>query len=73
MLTLRRGTAVTYTFAAGKTVPGRVLREYAKDMPGWYLLEMTDEAGTFRGGCYSGQIRVTDNRPGYGWVPKRVG
>jgi len=57
---LRRGTAVTYNYAAGKIVSGRVLGDYAKDMPGWYLLELTDEHGPYRGGCHDGQIRVID-------------
>jgi hypothetical protein len=62
MTNLKRGTRVTYTFAAGKVVPGKVLRPYAKDMPDWYLVELTDEQGTSRGGCHSGQLTVVDNR-----------
>lgn len=58
---LKRGTRVTYTYAAGKVVQGKVVKAYAPDMPGWWLLELTDEHGTTRGGCHEGQIRIIDN------------
>lgn len=62
--TLKRGTRVSYRYAGGKVVPGKVLRPYSPDMPEWFLLELTDEGGTYRGGCHREQITVTDNRCG---------
>ena len=62
MAHIKRGTRVTYTYAAGKVVMGKVIRPYAKDMPGWYLVELTDEISTHRGGCWHAQLTITDNR-----------
>jgi hypothetical protein len=62
MSTLKRRTQVSYRYAAGKIAPGKVVRPYSADMPDWYLLELTDEAGTYRGGCHREQIVVIDNR-----------
>lgn len=61
--TLKRGTRIEYTYALGKVVPGKVLRPYA-DWPGWFLCELTDEGGSYRGGCHVDQLRITDNRAG---------
>jgi len=61
--TLKRGTQIIYTYAGGKVVPGKIVRPYAADMPGWYLVKLTDEAGSYRGGCHCDQIAITDNRP----------
>ena len=61
---LKRGTRVTYTYAGGAVVSGKVLRPYSPEMPEWFLLELTDEGGIYRGGCHQSQITVTDNRAG---------
>lgn len=60
---LKRGTRITYRYAAGKIVPGKIIRPYTHEQPGWYLCELTDEISTTRGGCHIDQITVTDNRP----------
>ena len=60
--TLKRNTRVTYTYAAGKIVQGKILGPYAKDMPEWFRVELTDEYGTTQGGCHIGQLKIVDNR-----------
>ena len=60
--TLKRGTRITYTYALGKIVSGKVIRPYSPDMPEWFVCELTDEGGSYRGGCHVSQITVTDNR-----------
>lgn len=65
MSALKSGTKVSYTYAAGKVVPGTVVKRHRDMLDGnWYVLKLTDEAGTYRGSCHRDQIAVTDNRPG---------
>jgi hypothetical protein len=59
---MKRGTRIEYRYAFGNVVPGKVLAPYAADMPDWFLCELEDEAGKYRGGCHVSQLRVTDNR-----------
>lgn len=67
--TLKRGTRMEWTYALGKIVTGRVIREY-RELAGWYLCEVSDDAGTYRGGFCAfnkdgspcSQFRITDNR-----------
>ena len=59
---MKRGTRITYRYAGGKIVQGKIIKPYAKEMPDWYLCELTDEAGTIRGGCHREQITIVDNR-----------
>jgi len=59
---MKRGTRVIYTYAAGQQVAGKIVRPYAADMPDWYLVELTDDHGTYRGGCHRSQLRIIDNR-----------
>jgi hypothetical protein len=58
----KRGTRVEYTYACGAVVAGRILGPYCKAMPEWYRVELTDDHGTYRGGCHEQQLRVVDNR-----------
>jgi hypothetical protein len=62
MTTFKRGTRITYTYAGGKVVSGKIVGPYDKAMPNWWRVELTDEAGTYRGGAHADQITVTDNR-----------
>ena len=59
---LKRGTRIEYTYAGGAVVAGKVIKPYGE--LGWFLCELTDEGGAYRGGCYVGQLRVVDNRAG---------
>lgn len=59
---IKRGTRIEYTYAFGRVVSGKVLKPYSDDMPGWFLCELTDEGGAYRGGCHVDQLRITDNR-----------
>lgn len=61
MSTLKRGTRITYRYAGGAVVQGKIIKPYAKN-PDWYLCELTDEFGTHRGGCHREQLTVVDNR-----------
>ena len=45
-------------------VSGVIVRPYA-GKPGWYLVKLTDEHGSYEGGCHRDQIRIVDNRPAY--------
>lgn len=58
---LKRGTRITYTYAFGAVVPGKIIKPYG-DMPDWFLCELNDAGGSYRGGCHVSQITVTDNR-----------
>jgi hypothetical protein len=58
---LKRGTRVTYRYAGGKIVPGVIVKQH-KDLSNWYVVRLTDEAGTSTGSCHRDQITVTDNR-----------
>lgn len=76
--TLKRGTRIEYTYAAGKVVRGTVLKPYgardialharthgekaAAELPNWYPCQLEDEHGTYRGACHVSQLRVVDNR-----------
>jgi len=63
MATLKRGTRVSYRYAAGKLLSGKIVKPYSPDMPDWYVLDLTSECGSYRAGCHVEQITVTDNRP----------
>lgn len=66
----KRGQKVTYTYAGGKIVPGRIVRYQDMDnVPGrpdlrgltrWWLVELTDEAGKHRGSCHQNQLRALE-------------
>lgn len=62
MTEFRRGMRVTYRYAGGRIVQGKIIRPYSADMPMWYLVELTDEQGTYRGGCHAEQLERKDNR-----------
>jgi hypothetical protein len=59
---LKRGTRVTYRYAGGKIVPGVIVKQHKDDFADWYVVRLTDEAGTSTGSCHRDQITVTDNR-----------
>jgi hypothetical protein len=60
---LKRGTHVTYRFAAGKIVTGVVVKRHQGFLDDqWYALRLSDEVGTWSGSCHREQITVTDNR-----------
>jgi hypothetical protein len=60
--TLKRGTRVAYSYAGGKVVSGIVVKQHKAEMADWFVLRLTDEAGTYCGSCHREQITVTDNR-----------
>lgn len=58
---LKRGTRIEYTYAGGKVVQGKILGDYASDMPGWYAAHLWDEHGKYGGGVHQSQVRVIRN------------
>lgn len=61
MTNLKRGTRIEYTFAGGKVVQGRIVRQQPSH-PEWFVCKLTDEAGEYSGSCHRDQLRVIDNR-----------
>jgi ribosomal protein L35AE/L33A len=52
---MKRGTPITYTYAAGKVVSGVVLRPAGP--AGWFVCRLVDEAGSHAASCHEGQLR----------------
>lgn len=62
-LTFKRGQRIEYTYAGGQVTPGKIIRaETDPRWLGWFIAELTDDHGTYRGCVHGGQLRSTDNR-----------
>jgi hypothetical protein len=58
----KRGSRIEYTYAAGDVVPGRIVRPAGENMKDWFVCELTDKGGSYRGTCHASQLRIIGNR-----------